>query len=127
MKLFKDDLGFVQNMHVGEPKSVPNKPFLKVRTFMLETTAEAHKAGKSVKDATWMDYEKVQEYIIKNKKEIFKGAKTGRYQINILTDQGWRAGKLFEKGDPIDFYDPKVYYDGSDDVDEIIAFQVVYM
>lgn len=126
MNTISDKNGNTKAMYVSDAKSVKKNPLFKMKTFMLHDTYEVKKNGGSVNDAKWMDYKDVQKYVVKHKKEIFKGAKTGKYQINVLTAAGWKSGKIFEATEHPKFYDPTKIYDGGAQIEDIIAFQVVY-
>ena len=80
--------------------------------------------NKGTEKAVILDYDTIQQKIIKHKKELIKNLNAG-HQINILTTNGWRSGKRFD-GYNIDFYDPAIYYnDDYDTIEGVIAIQII--
>lgn len=102
-------------------KKVPN-------TIMTSKTVlpyESYKNyDKSIEKLKWVDYEDMQSFIIKHKKELFTPGK--KYKIIVLGPTGWRSAKerLFTS-DEIDFYNPELWYDDEDELDECAAVQII--
>lgn len=73
--------------------------------------------------ADGFDYKQMQEFIHRNKREFLSNLDK-KHQINILTSQGWRSGKGFNRYN-IDFYDPAIYYNDDDAIEQIYGIQIV--
>lgn len=114
----------INGIDIVMSKPIPFKNFKHIkRTVIIPMkTKKALDAGKSIEHAQWLDYEDVKEWVDNNKKMLFKGGT--KYLINVLLNVGWRAGKEF-KSTPnwVSFH--AGYGDKDDDVDEILAFEIL--
>lgn len=102
-------------------KTIPNT-IMTSKTILPQATY--NNFDGSVDKMKWIDYEDMQRFIVDHKKELFEKGK--KYKIIVLGPTGWRSGKerLFTS-DEIDFYDPNVWYDDGDDLEECAAVRII--
>lgn len=101
-------IGSIDGKELYEVKNnIPNTVF-KSRFIALKQTFVDLRDKKEAKKTMKMDYGRLEDFLNMNKNNLFADNK--RYQINLLTDVGWRAGKAFNGGN-FDLYDPTVFYD----------------
>ena len=94
--------------------------------IMANTTHEALKRDEKITSAKMLNYKKVQDFIQKNRKDIIKNGV--RFQINVLTEEGWRSKKngYFGINEELKFYDAVQHYDDERaQVDEIYMIQIL--
>ena len=113
-----------QDMYISNKKEWKRNKNVKSMLIMSRKTKTALDAGKGTTHADPIDYDDIKQFIETHKKTLFKGA--DRYQINVLTEVGWRSGKRFGNGEPVDWVSWSTYNDKDEDIDEVIAIEILY-
>jgi hypothetical protein len=95
-------------------------------TLIIPKSTTKALRNKSKGKAELLDYDDVKEFVEQHRKQLMP-SKTKKYQINVFTMQGWRAGKRYMMNDGrIDWYDAKKQYqDKVIDDDEIFGIQIL--
>lgn len=120
--------GKIKTYKMGDESVViSTKPMIKnskitVKTLTTKGTYNNLKKGNN-DELEPMEYDDVKAFVAQHT-ELFHGK--SRYQINVLTSKGWRAGFVFKNPDNIDWYDnTKLYKDVLHEIDTVFAIQIL--
>lgn len=114
-------IGILNGVEIQISSKKWKNTFFKSHTIAAKKTFDNFENG--VENAQALNYKDLQQFIDENKEKFMKA--NGRYQINIISANGWRGGKRFD-GFNANWYDPAVYYnDGADNIDVVYGIQIL--
>jgi hypothetical protein len=111
----------------GHEINIERKPMIKnskVESVMITATSTRKAITSGSNEGTPLDYDDVKEWFNKNKKVLIK-KKNQMAQINVLTDQGWRASYAFNAEGGFEWFSRMNQYKEKQEIERVYAVQLL--